>query len=129
MNGKFLLDTNIIIALFAQDVLIQEHLAKAQATFVSIITVGELYYGAEKSKHINANTQRIDEFVDQHTVLPNNVTTAKHYGQIKHVLRKKGHPIPDNDIWIAAIAQQYQLTLVSRDKHFNAIEGLSLVRW
>ena len=78
MNGNFLLDTNIIIALFAQDVLIQEHLAKAQATFVSLITVGELYYGAEKSKHINANTQRIDECVAQHTVLLNNVTTAKH---------------------------------------------------
>lgn len=47
MNGNFLLDTNIIIALFAQDVLIQELMAKAQATFVSIITVGELYYGAQ----------------------------------------------------------------------------------
>ena len=45
MNGKFLLDTNIIIALFAQEIAIQEHLITAQEVFIPAIVIGELYYG------------------------------------------------------------------------------------
>ena len=51
------------------------------------------------------------------------------YGVIKQALREKGRPIPENDIWIAAIAQQYGLTLVTRDDHFTAIDGLTLEKW
>ncbi|NOY42526.1 MAG: type II toxin-antitoxin system VapC family toxin, partial [Planctomycetes bacterium] len=55
--------------------------------------------------------------------------TARVYGEIKTALRRKGRPIPDNDIWIAAVAIQHSLSLVSRDEHFANIERLSLVRW
>ena len=48
------------------------------------------------------------------------------YGNIKAELRKKGKPVPENDIWIAAIAQRYQLTIVTRDKHFKEIESIGL---
>lgn len=51
------------------------------------------------------------------------------YGKIKSSLRKKGSPIPENDIWIAAIALRHNLTLVTRDKHFNEITGLKLKNW
>jgi len=129
MNGKFLLDTNIIIALFAQNVLVQERLATAQTTFVSLITIGELYYGTSKSKQIEKNRQRLEEFVANTVILPCDISTAQHYGQIKSLLRKKGQPIPENDIWIAALAQQHQLTLVSRDKHFKVVDDLMLEKW
>ncbi|TDA70360.1 MAG: type II toxin-antitoxin system VapC family toxin [Clostridia bacterium] len=55
--------------------------------------------------------------------------TAYYYGQVKAQLKVKGHPIPENDIWIAAAALQHGLTLVSRDTHFKPIEGLSLEAW
>jgi tRNA(fMet)-specific endonuclease VapC len=55
--------------------------------------------------------------------------TAKHYAQIRHVLRVKGRPIPENDIWIAAVAIQYGLILLTRDAHFQAVDGLSLKSW
>lgn len=55
--------------------------------------------------------------------------TARHYGEIKNQLKENGRPIPENDIWIAAIAQQYDLTLVTRDKHFNAVANLSIEAW
>jgi tRNA(fMet)-specific endonuclease VapC len=45
------------------------------------------------------------------------------------LLRAKGHPIPENDIWIAAHAQQYELTLVTRDAHFSAVEGIGIEVW
>jgi tRNA(fMet)-specific endonuclease VapC len=51
------------------------------------------------------------------------------YGNIKASLRKKGKPIPENDIWIAAIAQHYQLTLVTRDKHFKEIDSIKIKNW
>ena len=52
--------------------------------------------------------------------------TASLYGTIKANLRKKGKPIPENDIWIAAIAMQHDLTLLTRDRHFEAVDGLRL---
>lgn len=62
MNGRLLLDTNIVIALFAEDNSVQEHLAKADEVFIPSIVLGELYYGARKSTHAEANLARIDEF-------------------------------------------------------------------
>jgi len=56
-------------------------------------------------------------------------TTAQQYGDIKNQLRAKGRPIPENDIWIAAIAMQYQLTLVARDGHFHEVDGLQVEAW
>ena len=57
--------------------------------------------------------------------LPCDFDTARLYGRIKAELRRKGKPIPENDIWIAAAAIQYGLTLVTRDRHFDFIDGLS----
>ena len=72
---------------------------------------------------------RIDRFAAVNEILHCDAKTAKYYGLIKQKLRQKGQPIPENDIWIAAIAQQYDLTLVSRDKHFSKIEGLQIEIW
>jgi tRNA(fMet)-specific endonuclease VapC len=129
MSGRFLLDTNIVIALFAQDTSIVQRIAEAEAVFLPSTVIGELYYGAYNSTRVEANLARIEEFTASNTVLVCDITTAHLYGQIKHVLRQKGRPIPENDIWIAAIAQQYQLTLVSRDEHFREVDGLLVESW
>lgn len=57
------------------------------------------------------------------------MNTARQYGEIKNKLRKKGRPLPENDIWIAALALQYDLILVTRDQHFDEIDNLKLVSW
>lgn len=129
MNGRFLLDTNIIIALFKNDDLVKNKLIKAREIFISNITVGELYFGAYKSNRVESNIKQIDNFVASNAILNGDSTTAKYYGEIKNKLKIKGNPIPENDIWIAAIAIQYDLTLVSRDKHLQEIENLSLQKW
>ena len=129
MNGRYLLDTNIVIALFAQEELIQERLRQASEVFLSSIVLGELYYGAERSIRVDENIQRINEFASTMVVIGCNQETARQYGQIKNVLRAKGRPIPENDIWIAAQAQQQQVTLVARDDHFQEIDAISLERW
>ncbi|NLG84799.1 MAG: type II toxin-antitoxin system VapC family toxin, partial [Firmicutes bacterium] len=75
------------------------------------------------------NLVLIDEFAANNVVLGCNTQTAWYYGEIKNALRQKGCPLPENDIWIAAIALQYDLTLVTRDRHFQEIENLKTVTW
>ena len=129
MSGKYLLDTNIVIALFANDASVMESLTKAEEVFIPSVVIGELFYGAHKSARAKDNLARIDEFASSNLVLGCDMETARIYGDVKNALRIKGHPIPENDIWIAAIAIQHNLTLVSRDKHFNEIESLNVVIW
>ena len=129
MSGSFLLDTNIVIAILDKDPAVGEHLAEATEVFVPSIVLGELYYGARKSSRVESNIETVNQFTAANRILACDSTTAQHYGEIKNLLREKGRPIPENDIWIAAIANQHDLTLVSRDNHFDEVEGLSLERW
>jgi tRNA(fMet)-specific endonuclease VapC len=129
VNGRFLLDTNVIIALFARDPMIHERLSNASEVFIPCIVIGELYFGSYKSLKVQENLNRIDEFALSNTVLPCDIETAKKYGDIKNRLKEKGQPIPENDIWIAAIAQQYALTVVTKDAHFNLVENLKIELW
>ena len=127
-NGK-LLDTNIIIALFASDIEVQAQLAEAGETFIPAIVFGELYYGARKSGRVETNVRRIDELLALSAVLDCDGETSQFYAITKNELRLKGKPIPENDIWIAALALQHDLTLITRDAHFGEVAGLTTVRW
>ena len=129
MSGSVLLDTNIVIGLFANDQPILARLSETDHIFIPSIVLGELYFGAYKSAHSEQNVRRIEEFVTAGAVLVCDAVTARHYGRIKKALREKGRPLPENDIWIAALAQQHNLTVVSRDQHFKEIESLPVEAW
>jgi tRNA(fMet)-specific endonuclease VapC len=129
MSGRFLLDTNIVIAIFAMDPDVVDHLARAAEVFVPSIVLGELFYGARKSSQANANIARIQEFAGDTVVLACDAATGPEYGRIKNDLRIRGRPIPENDIWTAAIAMQHGLTLVSRDGHFDEVSDLAVTTW
>ncbi|MBI5141656.1 MAG: type II toxin-antitoxin system VapC family toxin [Nitrospirae bacterium] len=129
MSGRYLLDTNVIIALFAKDSAVHARMAEAKEIFVSCIAIGELYFGACKSTRFHENIARIDDFVLNNSILPCNPDIAKRYGKIKNDLKAKGQPIPENDIWIAAIAQHYSLILVTNDAHFNSIDDIAVEKW
>ncbi len=129
MSGRFLLDTNIIIAIFAEEPAVVQRVAAAEQVFVPAIALGELYYGARKSARAEANIARVDEFATAAAVLACDAVTARQYGRIKDDLRAKGRPIPENDIWIAAVASQNGLTVVSRDDHFAEVADLAIEVW
>jgi tRNA(fMet)-specific endonuclease VapC len=129
MIGKFLLDTNIVIALFASDESVIDKLQGAEDVFIPSIVLGELYYGARKSGRAQENLERIDEFTANNSILGCDVATARRYGEVKEGLRQKGRPIPENDVWIASLALQHDLTLVSRDGHFVEVHNLTLEAW
>ncbi|PKL39393.1 MAG: VapC toxin family PIN domain ribonuclease [Candidatus Riflebacteria bacterium HGW-Riflebacteria-1] len=125
MSGKYLLDTNIVIALFQGEQPILDKIIQFKSVFTPSIVVGELYVRAFKSSKIKENVTRINEFALKNEILSCDQHTAKIYGEIKSGLKSIGKPIPENDIWIAATAMQYNLTLITRDSHFNDVSGLS----
>lgn len=98
MRGRFLLDTNIVIALWANDATVIDQLASASEVFVPIIVLGELYSGAQKSAWSAKNIAQIDGFAARSRLLLGDLTTAQQCGEIKNALRAKGRPIPENDL-------------------------------
>jgi tRNA(fMet)-specific endonuclease VapC len=129
MTGNLLLDTNLVIALFANDHKAGELIAGATGVFVPAIVLGELFFGARKSGRPDENIGRIADFAARTNVLACDEQTAFTYGIIKDSLWRKGTPIPENDVWIAAVAIQRDLALGTRDAHFSNVDGLRLVAW
>ena len=127
MAGELILDTNIVVAMINGDPSVTTKLEQTEHVYVPNIVLGELYYGAFHSTRRDDNVARIDSFASERSILCSDRLTARYYGEIKNRLRAKGRPIPENDIWIAAIACQHELTLVSRDEHFREVEGLMLL--
>jgi tRNA(fMet)-specific endonuclease VapC len=129
MDGRYCLDTNIVISLFAGDKNILAKLVPVNEVFISNTVLGELYYGALKSVRIDDNLKRVNDFATGCTILTCDAETAEEYGRIKAELSRKGKMVPENDIWIAAVTRQYDLTIVTKDEHFSFIENLKMTDW
>jgi tRNA(fMet)-specific endonuclease VapC len=97
MNGRVLLDTNIVIALFRGDPAIDSEIANAMEVFVPSIVLGELYFGAANSQHADENIEKLHDLSSENVVLSVDKRTVLEYGVIKNRLKEKGRPIPDND--------------------------------
>ena len=126
---RYLIDTNIVIAFLIDEPAMLRELARAPQTFVSAITLGEIYYGIFKSARPSQNMGRISKINGRFSVIGAGAGTAEVYGRVSNELRAVGGSIPVNDVWIAAIALEYSMTLVTRDAHFQRVQGLSTVAW
>ena len=91
MSGRFLLDTNIVIALLEGEAAVQDQLARADEVFVSSVALAELYFGAGKSGRPQTNLARVDQFASDNVVLGCDTDTARRYGEVKNALRLKGY--------------------------------------
>jgi len=129
MNERFLLDTNAAIAYMSQEASLVKLIENADAVFVPSIVLGELFYGAEKSGRVEANRVEVETFAMSGAILNCDAGSARQYGRIRQMLRAKGKPIPQNDTWIAAMALQHKLTLLTMDHHFNEVDDLLLQSW
>ena len=129
MSGEFLIDTNALIKLLSRDPTLRWRMGHDFRSFLSIITVGELFAGAHQSQRNAFNISEVQRVCAEMPILGSDIVTANEYGRIQASLRKKGRPIPQNDIWIAATAVRHGMTLITLDKHFDSIEGLPLEVW
>jgi tRNA(fMet)-specific endonuclease VapC len=124
MNGK-LLDTNVIIR-YIKDEGNLDDIFEEEKLFFSSVTLGELLFGAECSKRKEENAIVYSNFCSELDEIKPDSMVAPFYAKIKAQLKADGHPIPENDIWIAACAMAYNLTVVTADKHFYFIKGVSI---
>jgi tRNA(fMet)-specific endonuclease VapC len=105
MAGDFLLDTNIVTAIRRGEQAVIDRLDPRTHLFVSSTIAGELYFGAENSTRRVENLAEVEAFLLRVVVLPCDLDTAAIYGATKSALAVSGRMIPDNDIWIAAVAK------------------------
>jgi len=93
----------------------QAELESNQPLYISVQTVGELYYGAENKGWGKPKRQKIDSLVREYVVLPIDQETAMHYAAVRAISKKAGRLLTSQDTWIVATAKQYGLTLISND--------------
>ena len=93
-----MLDTNIISGWLKGEAAIADKIDKAEVVYIPIIVIGELYYGASFSTQVAKNVSNIKALTDRYPLLSLDEQTTIEYGNIKSTLRKKGKPIPENDI-------------------------------
>ena len=125
---RVLLDTNAYGRLLAGDARVLDEMADADEVLLSVFVMGELLAGFRGGSKLAENRQTLKEFLAKPTVtfLGATAETAEVFGQIKDDLRKRGRPIPLNDVWIAAHAMETGSVLVTDDGHFRRIPGLRL---
>ncbi len=133
MEPQFLLDTNICIYIRRQkpeEVLRRFHTLRQGEAALSVITFGELLYGAAESAQRDNALRRWEELAHLLPVLALPETAAESYGTIRAELERKGEMIGNNDLWIAAHAKAAGLVLVTNnEREFRRVRGLQVQNW
>ena len=127
--GRVLLDTSVIVDYFRGDQRLRPRFAAVTAMYVPLVVLGELHYGAQRAPRREEAVAQVREFLRTATLLLPDNKTAEQYGEIKAELARVGRPIPENDIWIAAMARQHDLPVATRDSHFAAVPRLKTLAW
>ena len=126
MNGS-LFDTNVITKLLNNDPAAVTLVQKADKLFTSIVVIGELYFAAANSSKRELNLNNFQEALSCMEIIQIDDAVCTSYAEIKLELKKKGKPIPDNDIWIAACACVHGLLVATFDQHFSEIAQIELL--
>ena len=133
MPTRYLLDTNICIYIQRkkpEEVLAHFQKLKHGDAAISVITWGELTYGAEESRQRKMALQLLEEFKTFIPVLPMPENAGKTYGVIRASLESQGKPIGNNDLWIAAHAKAASLIVVTNNgQEFRRVPGLKVQNW
>jgi tRNA(fMet)-specific endonuclease VapC len=124
-----ILDTNALSA-FADDVAAAvEQIGTASELYVPAIVLGEYRFGIATSRRRREYETWLARGRAFWNILPVGEETAAHYAVIRQELKKAGTPLPGNDVWIAAVARQHDLPILTRDAHFDSVSGLTRLSW
>ena len=133
MSARFLLDTNICIYLKqnrSQEVVERFRRLQPGEAAVSVITYGELAYGAERSQQRAQALESLAQLASLLPVLPLPEDAGGAYGAIRATLEARGEKIGGNDLWIAAHARSAGLILVTNnEREFKRVSGLKMQNW
>lgn len=133
MKPRYMLDTNICIYIAKHhppEVKTRFEQLRPGQLVMSVITYGELYYGASKSTQRMKALTQLEELVQDIPIEDLNSTVAQAYGEIRATLEKQGCLIGNNDLWIGAHAMALDVTLATNnEREFKRIAGLSVETW
>ena len=124
-----ILDTNALFAAADDDPAVIALLARAEQMAIPVLVLGEYRHGIAQSRNRSSYESWLTGLLQDCMVLDVTEPTTHCYAEITLELKRKGKPIPTNDIWIAALCRQYSLPLVSRDRHFDVITGNKRIEW
>lgn len=124
-----IVDTNALSAWRDGDSRLLSVIGPANMLVLPVISVGEYLYGVRNSRRRNENEAWLNQIVGALRLASVTLETARVYASIRSMLDRKGRPIPANDTWIAALALQHRLPVLSRDTHFDAVDRLTRVGW
>ena len=126
---RVLLDTNAYSRLVSGDERVLDVLGEAETVYLSIFVLGELFAGFKGGQRERKNREQLKSFMSGASVklLFATDTTAEIFAGVKDSLKRRGKPLPMNDVWIATHAIEAAATLISFDAHFAHVEGLQ--RW
>ena len=94
-----------------------------------VIVIGEFRYGISASRYRSRYEKWLEDHLQEFEILTVTESTALMYARVRVSLKKLGRPIPANDAWIAALALQHRLPVLSRDEHFDSVPGLRRETW
>ncbi|HEY5960526.1 MAG TPA: type II toxin-antitoxin system VapC family toxin [Polyangiaceae bacterium] len=133
MALEALLDTNICIYIArSRPTTVAERFAVALpgSLGISVVTWGELCFGASKSRDPSRARSALERFAEAVPVQPLGVEVGRHYGEIRAFLERAGTPIGNNDLWIAAHARALSAKLITNNaREFASVPGLEVDNW
>lgn len=124
-----ILDTNALSAFVDGDQKLKRVIENETNLALPVIVLGEYLYGVRQSRFRARYEQWMNVNLSFFELLSVGRETAERYAEIRRELKAAGKPIPSNDVWIAALAREHRLPLVSRDDHFQAVRSLQLLTW
>lgn len=124
-----ILDTVALSAFVDGNRIVVEVAASSPRHHIPVIVLGEYQYGVLRSTKRARLEAVLGRIIGESEILAIDVETAAYYASIRHDLRRRGGPIPANDLWIAALSLQHGLPVVSRDTHYDLVKGLKRIGW
>lgn len=124
-----ILDTNAVSALLTGDPSLEGMLTGVSRHHLPTVVIGEYRYGLARSRLRDRLEELLTLLISDSIVLPIDLASTRQYAKVRNELRAQGTPIPENDVWIAALARQHGLPVVSRDEHFDHVPRLVRHGW
>ena len=119
-----ILDTNALSAWAEGRASIEAPLRSADRLVVPSVVLGEYYFGIRQSRHRSRYQAWLARYLPLTEIAAVTSATADAYADIRLELKRSGAPIPPNDVWIAALARQHGLAVLSNDGHFDVVRGI-----
>lgn len=124
-----ILDTNALSEYLKGQGAVVAIVSRQPQVFLPVIVLAEYRYGLVYSQWRTVLSDQLDEYERLFGILNIDAITARQYAMVRSELRDRGRPIPVNDVWIAALARQHTLPILSRDTHFDEVAGIQRIGW